>query len=326
MKKFVLSILLITFVLSFQQCKKQDESGADKVYKIGVVSFGPDVGADLVIKGILEGLKQASFSEGKNLEIDYFHAAGDMANIPQMIKNADYKGYDVIIPMTTPVLAASVSSVKKTQMVFCYVYDPIAAGAGKSFTEHFPLATGVGSFPPINETIDFIQQIVPGVKRVGIIYNSSEANSRKVVAVGKEEMAKRGIELVEVTITGTNEISQAAQSLVGKDIQAVWLSGDNTVLQGFQGAVKEIDKAKLPLIINDPEFVKDGALAAIGIGWYETGLATARLTARVLNGEKTDKIPFENVAVRKVVVNNAAAKKLGVTFPQEIVKEAEQIN
>ncbi len=326
MKKLFSLFLVIALAFSFQQCKKQSESGTDKVYKIGIVSFGPDVGADLVIEGFLEGLKQAGFSEGKNIELDKFHAAGDMANIPQMIKNADYKGYDVMITMTTPVLAASVSSVKNTQLIFTYVYDPIAAGAGKSFTEHHPLVTGVGSFPPINETIDFIQRIVPGVKRVGIIYNSSEANSRKVVAVGKEEMAKRGIELVEVTITGTNEISQAAQSLVGKDIQAVWLSGDNTVLQGFQGAVKEIDKAKLPLIINDPEFVKDGALAAIGIGWYETGLATARLTARVLNGEKTDKIPFENVAVRKVVVNNAAAKKLGVTFPQEIVKEAEQIN
>ncbi len=326
MKKIFLFLLSAVLIFFLQQCKKQNDSGADKVYTIGIVSFGPDVGADLVIKGILDGLKQSGYEEGKNLDIEKFHAAGDMANIPQMIKNADYKGYDVMIPMTTPVLAASVSSVKNTQMVFCYVYDPIAAGAGKSFTEHHPLVTGIGSFPPINETINFIRQIVPGIKRVGIIYNSSEANSRKVVAVGKDVMAKRGIELVEVTITGTNEISQAAQSLVGKDIQAVWLSGDNTVLQGFQGAVKEINKAKLPLIINDPEFVKDGALAAIGIGWYETGIATAKLTARILTGEKAGKIPFENVAVRKVVVNNAVAKKLGITFPQEIVKEAEQIN
>ncbi|MGE5457609.1 MAG: ABC transporter substrate-binding protein [Methanococcaceae archaeon] len=326
MKSKLLLFLLIFASLLAVQCKKQTAGNKSSVKKIAFLSFGPDAGADIVLKGYLDGLKNADFFEGKNLEVFQFNAAGDMANIPSMMKNADFKGYDLLIPMTTPCLAAAVSSVKNSKMVFCYVYDPIAAGAGNSFSDHYSLATGIGSFPPVDETADFIQKIVPGIKRLGIIYNSSEANSRKVVEVGKETMRKRGIELVEVTITGTNEISQAAKSLVKQNIQAIWVSGDNTVLQGFSGVVKETKAAKLPLIINDPEFVEQGALAAIGIGWYQTGLAAAKMGARILNGENPKDIPIENVAVRKVVLNNKSAQQLGIIFPKEVIQGAEIIN
>lgn len=326
MKQFLRLLLffitIITLVLS--GCKK--ENSAEKVYKIAFASFGPDIAADLTIKGYVDGLGKAGFTEGKNLEITKFHAAGDMGNIPMMMKNADFKGYDVLVPMTTPCLAAAFAGVKSTRMVFCYVYDPLAAGAGKSFNEHHKLATGIGSFPPLEETFNFIKQIVPGVRRIGVVYNSSEANSRKVVEVGKEILNKMGLELVEVTITGTNEISQASESLCSKDIQAVWGCGDNTVLQGFAGVVKAAKKTRLPLVINDPEFTGEGALAAVGIGWYETGEAAARLAARVLKGEDPKNIPIENVAVKKLIVNNKVAKELNIKVPEEFMAEAEVIN
>lgn len=325
--KTYLKLFLFFFtmlVAIFWGCRK--ENSGEKIYKIAFASFGPDVGADLTIKGYLDGLKQQSYIQGKNLEVTQFHAAGDMGNIPMMMKNADFKGYDVLVPMSTPCLAAAFAGVKSTKMVFCYVYDPIAAGAGKSFTDHHRLATGIGSFPPLEETFRFIKVIVPGVKNIGVVYNSSEANSRKVVEVAREILPKMGLGLVEVTVTGTNEISQASESLVSKDIQAVWGCGDNTLLQGFSGLVKSCKKAKLPLVINDPEFVGDGALAAIGIGWYESGVAASKLAVRVFKGEDPKTIPIENVAVQKVIVNNKVAKELNVKIPEEYLNGAEILN
>jgi len=314
----------VILVLAMIGCKK--ESSGEKVYKIAFASFGPDIAADLTIKGYLDGLKEAGFVEGKNLEVTKFHAAGDMGNIPMMMKNADFKDYDLLVPMSTPCLAAAFSGVKNTKMVFCYVYDPIAAGAGKSFTEHHKLATGVGSFPPLEETFKFVKELIPDVKRIGVVYNSSEANSRKVVEEGKKILDNMGIELVEVTITSTNEITQASESLVSKNIQCAWGCGDNTLLQGFSGLVKAARKAKVPLVINDPEFVGEGALAAVGIGWYETGMASSKLAARVLNGEDPDKIPIENVAVKKLIVNNKIAKELNLKIPDTFLAEAEVLN
>jgi putative tryptophan/tyrosine transport system substrate-binding protein len=209
-------------------------------------------------------------------------------------------------------------------VVFTYVYDPIAAGAGKSATDHLPFLTGVGSFPPVGDTIELIRKLVPGVKAVGTLYNSSEANSRKVVSVARGLFADRGIHLEEVTITGTNEILQAAQVLTHRNIQAMWVTGDNTALQGFDGIAKAARDAKLPLIINDPEFTDRGAVASVGLGWYQAGQAAGKLASRVLRGESPSHIPFEEVAIKKIVLNKDVAKALGITFPADVLKEASQ--
>ena len=93
--------------------------------------------------------------------------------------------------------------------------------------------TGVGSFPPVADTIAVIEQLVPAAKSVGTLYNSSEANSRKVISVARELFTKRGIKLEEVTVTGTSDVAQAAQVLAGRNIQALWITGDKTALQAF---------------------------------------------------------------------------------------------
>jgi putative ABC transport system substrate-binding protein len=169
-----------------------------------------------------------------------------------------------------------------------------------------------------------IKQLVPGVQGVGTLYNSSEANSRKVVSVARDLFTKEKIKLEEVAITGTGEVFQGAQVLSQRKIQALWITGDNTALQAFSGIAKVAMDARLPMIINDPEFTEQGALAAVGIGWYQSGRATAELAARVLLGEKPAGIPFQNVAVQELVLNPDVARKLGITFPPSLIQQAKK--
>jgi putative ABC transport system substrate-binding protein len=252
------------------------------------------------------------------------HAQGEIVNIPPILQNFDSQNLDLIVSMTTPCLMAACSVVRNTPVVFTYVYDPIAAGAGKSFTEHLPNVTGVGSFPPIEDTIDVIKKLVPNVRSVGTVYNSSEANSGKVISVARGLFRKQGIELEEVTVTTTNEVFQAVQALGTKKIQALWITGDNTALQAFEGIAKIAADLRLPLIINDPDFTERGAFVAVRIGWYQTGYAASKIVARVLLGESPANIPFENIAVKQVVLNHEVARKLGVSFPEELIEEAKQ--
>jgi putative tryptophan/tyrosine transport system substrate-binding protein len=293
-------------------------------FKIGLVYFAPEEGADNCMKGLFDGLKDRGIERGKNLEVLSTHAQGEISNIPLLIQNYDSQHLDAIITLTTPCLTAACSMAKKTPVVFTYVYDPIAAGAGKSREEHLPNITGVGSFPPVDETVDLIQKLVPGIKAVGTVYNSSEANSVKVISVAREAFKKKGIALQEVTATSTSEVFQAAQVVTYRGVQALWVTGDNTALQSFDGIVKAARAAKLPLIINDPEFTARGAVASVGLGWYEAGHAGGVLAARVLRGESPRNIPFEEVALKKIVLNQDEAHKLGIVFPPEIVKEAQQ--
>ena len=293
-------------------------------HTIGLIYFAPEVGADMCMKGLFDGLKEQGFEEKVNLEVRRAHAQAEIANIPLLVQNYAGSDVDIIVTMTTPVLTGALMTARSKPVVFTYVYDPIAAGAGKSPTDHLPNVTGVGSFPPIQDTVETIQRLVPGVRSVGTLYNNSEANSVKVMSVARGIFEQRGIRLQEIAITGTSEILLAAQALTQRGVQALWITGDNTAIQGFDAIVRTARDAKLPLIINDPEFVERGALVAVGIGWYETGRAASKVLARVLRGESPRNIPFENVAVKKLVLNQEVAKVLGITFPPEMVQAASQ--
>jgi ABC-type uncharacterized transport system substrate-binding protein len=293
-----------------------------RTFKLGLVYYAPEPGGDLCMKGIFDGLRDLGFEEGKNLEVKRSHAQGEIANIPALLQNYDNQELDLVMTMTTPCLTSACNTVRKKPVVFTYVYDPIAAGAGKTRADHVPHVTGVGSFPPVPDTIDLIQQLVPGVKAVGTLYNSSEANSRKVVGVARELFTKRGIKLEEVTVTGTSDVAQAAQVLAGRNIQALWITGDNTALQAFDAIAKVSLDRRIPMINNDPEFLDRGALACVGLGWYAPGQAAAKLAARVLLGQAPRTLPIEEVAEKKLVLNHEVAGKLGIRFPPELLKEA----
>jgi ABC-type uncharacterized transport system substrate-binding protein len=289
-----------------------------RVYKLGVAYFAPEPGVDLTLKGLLEGLQEAGFTRDVNLEMRTMHAQGEIANLVPMLQSLDADGLDLIVPMTTPGLTAASTTLKQTPGVFVYVYDPIAAGVGRSFTDHLPMLTGVGSFPPLEDTVALIGHLVPGVRSVGTLYNSSEANSRKVISVARGLFAAQGITLEEVTVTNTSEVYQAASVLMARGIQALWITGDNTALQAFDGIVKVARDQQIPLIINDPEFIERGAVAAVGIGFYHSGKAAGRLAARVLLGEHPRTIAIENVAVKEVALNRALAGVLKVSIPSAV--------
>lgn len=292
-------------------------------FRVGLVYFAPEDGADLCMRGLLDGLKDQGIEKGKNLELLTAHAQGEISNIPMLIQNYVSQGVDLIITMTTPCLTAACTMARNTHVVFTYVYDPIAAGAGSSFTSHLPNITGVGSFPPVEATVDMIQRLVPGVKGVGTVYNTSEANSVKVISVARDAFRKRGIALEEVTATNTSEVFQAAQVACYRKVQAIWVTGDNTALQSFDAIVKATRSAKLPLVINDPEFTSRGAVACVGLGWYPAGHAGGVLAARVLRGENPGDIPFQEVAEQKLILNQQAASALGIVFPPDMVKAAQ---
>ena len=209
-----------------------------RTFKAAIVYFNRDVGTDLCVQGLIDGLKTSGFDEGKNLEIRRADAQGEMINIPAILQNYDNSDVDLIMTISTPCLSGACNRVKHKPVVFTCVTDPIAAGAGKSHADHLPFVTGVGSFPPVSHILDLMQKLVPGLRAVGTMYNPAEANSVKELSVAREVFRSRGVRLEEVAIAASSEVLPAVQILAGRDIQVVWVPGDNTAIEGYEGAVK----------------------------------------------------------------------------------------
>ncbi len=293
-----------------------------RIYKIGLAYFAPEAGAEACIRGIFDGLRDQGFLEGKNLEVRRTHAQGEIINIPAMLQNFDSSDLDVILPMSTPVISTACGFIKRKPVVFTYCSDPVAAGAGKSLTNHLANVTGIGSFPPVQDMVDLIRQTLPSAKTIGTIYNASEANSVKVIEVARGLFSAAGLKLDEVTVASSAEVLQAAQALTSRHVDAFYIQGDNTVIQGFDAVVKAVRDAKLPLFVDDPDAAKRGAVACVGLGYYRPGYAAAKPLARVLLGQSPAGIPMENVSEKAVWLDLPLAERLGLKFPAAILAEA----
>ncbi len=289
-----------------------------RTYKVGVAYFAPEPGIDSVMSGLREGLQALGLQEGKNLSFQTLHAQAEIAQIPTIGQVLDNSDADAILTLTTPVLQGVGMLVKKKPVVFTYVTDPLAAGAGKNFTEHLPNLTGIGSFPPVEDMLDITRKVLPGVRSIGTLYNPSEANSVKVADVLRDLCKQAGIKLEEVPINTTAEVVQGAQAMVARKVGAIVSVGDNTMYQALDAIAKVAKDANIPLILDQPDFIGHDALMVVGVDYKESGRAAAEPLAQLLTGSKPASIPFRNVSKKSILLNEEVAKRLHILFSDEI--------
>ncbi len=287
--------------------------------KLAFAYIAPEPAIDTCMRGLVDGLREIGYEEGKNLEIRRAHAHGEISNITSILHNFDHSDVDIIVALTTPLLQGACLQVKQKPVVFTCVTDPIAAGAGKSWTDHLPHLTGIASFPPLEDTLTLIRRVQPDLKTLGILYNGGEANSVSIVEKLRVLCTARGIKLEEVTVAGTAEVLQATQALIARHPDAIYIPSDNTAHMAFDTIANTATRASLPLYIDNEDILDRGALVSIGPGYYQSGKATAPIVARVAAGESPAKIPMANVSVQITKFNRAVAARFNV--PDALIRE-----
>ena len=119
-------------------------------------------------------------------------------------------------------------------------------------------------------------------------------------------------------------MKQAALALVGK-VDAIYIPTDNTVVSALEAAVSVAEENKIPLYAGDTDSVPRGAIATIGFNYHDIGVDTGKVVARVLKGEKPGDIDVGYATGTDLVVNKAAAAKVGVTIPDAVLKRAKKV-
>ena len=292
-----------------------------RTYRLGIAYFAPEEQVDLCMKGLFDGLRAEGLEEGKNLTVRRIHAQGEISNIPAMIQTLASSDVDVIVPMSTPVISVACSTVRNKPVVLTYCSDPIAAGAGKSFMDHLPNVTGIGSFPPVMGMVNLIRAMMPQAKTIGTIYNAAEANSVKVIGVARELFPQAGLKLQEITVASSADVLQAAQALTSRGVDAIYIQGDNTVSQAYPAVVKAASDARIPLFTDDPTGLQRGAVACSGTGFYEPGHEAAEMVARVLHGASPAEMPIRNVGEKIEWVDRPLATSYGLLIPAGLPDE-----
>ncbi len=321
----VVLLLLVPALTVLSAC-----SCGQSVKRIGVFQYGPDPDTESAYRGLLAGLEERGYTKGKNLQVDFRDCARSQAKIDAAARSFASAKLDAVVPLTTPCLVAAGKHVKNKPVVFTSVYNPVAAGVAESDSEHPPNLTGVYSPPPVNGTIDIITECVPGVAAIATAFNPDEANAESAVRAMREYCAAKGIALAELEVRRREDVKSALEGFLrgaaraggSQTPQALYVTGDNTVMAAFDDVVSVTGGAGIPLFINDPGFVKKGALAGLGPDFTKAGLAGGRMLADVLDGGNPASIPLERNLDTLLEVNKTAAAALGISFPQPILDRA----
>ncbi|MEJ8574547.1 ABC transporter substrate-binding protein [Microbaculum marinum] len=279
---------------------------------------------DAARDGIRDGLSDAGYKVGENLTFVYETAQGNPATAAQIARKFVGDNPTIIVPISTPSAQAVVAATKDIPVVFTAVTDPVGAELVSDAAMPGGNVTGVSDLSPLADHLALIKEVTPDAKTIGVIYNSGEPNSVSLIEKLKELAGPAGFELKEAVATKTADVQQAARSLVG-EVDVIYIPTDNTVVSALEAAVKVAEENSIPLFAGDTDSVPRGAIAAIGFNYYDIGLQTADIVVKVLKGEKPGSIPVKQAMGTNLVVNPAAAKKMGVTIPEAVIGRANTV-
>lgn len=306
-------------------------SDAARPVKIAMFQMASQPIIDEGAAGVFDSLKDAGFSEGVTFKITRFNAEGDTATANAIAQELVGGGYDLIITLTTSALQATANANKQglVKHVFGLVSDPIKAGVGIGTDplDHPSHLVGIGTFPPVSDALKLARQVSPELKRVGLAWNPAEVNSEVCTLEARKTCKGLGLDLLEANVENTAAVKEAVASLIDRQVDALLVGSDVTMLGAIDVVVKAGNDAGIPVFTCIPGNAKKGTLFDIGANYYEVGRTIGRVAARVLEGESIANIPVEMAIPPKLFLNKLAAKNLkgNWSFSADVLKEADSL-
>lgn len=296
-------------------------AGGTGSYKIGVIQYVAHDALDAAYKGFVDGLAEAGFVEGENVEFDYQNANGEMNNCHTIANTLANSGSDLVLAIATPAAQAMASATKEKQdlpILITAVTDPADAGLVASNEVPGGNVAGTSDLTPVQQQMELLKKIVPDAKTVGFLYCSSEANSVFQVGLARVAAEALGLETVDFTVSSTSDVQAVAKSMVGK-VDAAYTPTDNMIAQTMTTVARVCIEGKLPLIVGEIGMVENGGLASYSVDYYELGKITAQQAVEILTGvSKPAEMPIRYQEDFALEINQETADALGITIPSDL--------
>lgn len=309
---FALAALALAASMSFA-AKKQ------KVIKIGAIQLVEHPALDASYKGFIDGLKEAGYEDGKNIKIIYENAQGEQANCVTIADKLVSQRCDLIFAIATPAAQAVANKTETIPVLVTAVTDPKTAGLVESNEKPGTNVSGTSDLTPCMEQIKLLKKLIPDAKKIGLLYCSSEENSKFQISIAKKACDMNGLKYVDATVSNTNEVQQVVQSLVGK-VDAIYSPTDNMIASTMATVALVTTPAKIPVIVGEDGMCQGGGLATYGINYYELGKQTAKMAVEVFNGKKPRDMPIQYLSKCDFTYNKETAAALGITIPADLLK------
>jgi len=271
--------------------------------------------------GFLDALKDAGFSEeDKTIKFVYRNAQGDIPTLTQIVKY--FIAQNVTLLATNPSLSTitALQNTKEIPIFMMVAPTPelmkVQDAGGKAPANLFGVAENLGY---IDTSFSIIPRLIKpkGAKlRVGLMYNQSEPQSVEAYERLKGLADALGVELVARPVNATADAQLVTGALLNENIDAFFANPDNTIFGAFETIIKSCNEAGVPVFTSEAGLVARGAVAAYGADLYQWGYQAGQQAAQFLKTKSLEGLQWEIVKVRKRVYNRSAAKRFGISVPE----------
>ena len=285
-----------------EQSDNQTGDMANKVFKIGITQFVTHPSLDQV----KEGFKKAFEEAGIKAEFDEKNAEANMATANLIATNYKADKKDLVFGIATPSAQALANNISDIPVLFSAVTDPASANILNANV------TGTSDkLDNVADQLDLLVKLDPKVKKIGVLYNTSEQNSILQVKDIEAKAKEKGLEVVLQGVTAFGELSTATKGLLAQ-VDALYIPTDNLVVSGIKLINTEALLAKKPIVASENSSVELGALFTMGLDYYELGKRAGQMAVEILKGKKISELPFESSKKMTLYVNEDTAAALGI--------------
>ena len=319
MKKLISLVLAPVMALSLVACgsgnKDKDTDTGDKTYKVGVVQLVQHEALDAATKGFTDALKEAL---GDKVEVVEKNASGDSNNCSTIVNGFISDKVDLIMANATPALQAAASATSTIPILGTSVTDYATALEIADWTGTVGgNISGTSDLAPLDKQAAMLQELFPNAKKVGMLFCSSEPNSKYQVDEVTKLLSAAGITCTEYTFTDSNDVSSVTQKACD-DSDVLYIPTDNTAASNTEAIANVVLAAGTPVIAGEAGICRGCGVATLSIDYYELGKITGQMAAKILTGEADiSTMPVEFAPTATKQANMANCEKLGITVPAD---------
>ena len=312
---FTLILTLVPLAAEAQQPKH--------VPRIGYLNLRSEPNAwDAAFK---QGLHDLGWVEGQTIVIEYRWAAGRVDRLPALAEEFVRLHVDAIVASGTPVIQAAKNATTTIPIVMAVAADPVDAGLVKSLARPSENVTGL-SFLDTElsaKRLELLKETLPKISRVTILRHvtSATASVRAVESAGRS----LGLQVQLHEVQGPEDFDQAFSAMSQEGSEALNVLPSPILFANRKTLIELAARHRLPAIYHLREFVDEGGLMSYAASFPDMYRRAATYVDKILKGAKPADLPVEQPTKIELVINLKTAKALGLTIPQSLLHQADQV-
>ena len=289
-----------------------------EAYLVGICQLAPHDALDAATRGFKAALVEAFGEDG--VKFDEQNASGDSANCATIVNGFVSNGVDLILANATPALQAAQAGTNTIPVLGTSVTEyGVALGIDDFDGLVGTNISGTSDLAPLDEQAGIIKELFPDAKTVGLLYCSAEPNSQYQVDTVKASLEELGYTCEYYAFSDSNDLATVCQSAADAS-DVIYVPTDNTVANNTEIVNNICQPAGVPVVAGEEGIMGGCGVATLSISYYDLGVATGKMAAKILTGEsKVEEMPIEYAPEFTKEYNPTIAEALGITIPDDYV-------